>query len=183
MLITTALLAAPVVAAVGAFIFWANPGRRVNQLVLVGTLQTAAWLTCWHLAVTTPPPDGLQWLRWTSAVGGLTPLSFWIVKESILGELDRLTLRWVKRSLGWLILPVAVAAIPFTEYFIPSHSTDANRVFGWGYYVYMGSEFLFYALLLFTAINSRRTLTGAQRLELQVWLGGGCSMFSCRCRA
>lgn len=177
MLITTALLAAPVVAIVGIFIFWANPARRVNQMVFLGTLQTAAWLTCWHLAVTSPQPIGLYWLRWTSAVGALAPLCFWIVKESILGRLDRPSWRWVRESWGWLILPVVVAYIPFTEHFIPAHSTGANRVYGWGYYFYMGAEFFFYALLLFIAVNGRKALTGAQRLELQVWLGGGCSMF------
>lgn len=177
MLITTALFAAVVVALVGGFIFWANPARRVNQFVGLGTLQTAAWLGCWHMVIISTDGHALQWVRWTATTGALTPLGFWIVKESILSHLDRPKLGWFLRNWAWLILPIAVAVIPLTEFYIPSYSTPKHQVFGWGYYLYMVAEVVLYTLLLYTAMRASGAVTGGQKLELQVWLGGGCVMF------
>ncbi len=176
MLITTALFAAIMVGLVGAFILWAHPARRVNQAVFVGTLQTAAWMTCWHMAASTPE-RGLFWLQWTCAIGALAPMSFWIVKESILWSEGASVSGWLVRGWGWLLASAVIVVLPFTDYFIPPYSTGANRVYGWGYYVYMVVDIGLYALLLVVALRTSRRLKGIPRLELQVWLVGGCCMF------
>ncbi|HEX2853459.1 MAG TPA: ATP-binding protein, partial [Opitutaceae bacterium] len=176
MLITTALFASVTVFIVGGIILWANPSRRVNQAVFLGTLQTAAWLLCWHLTVSVKG-QGLFWLKWTNATGALVPISFWLVKESILFGSNPLGLAWLRRGWGWAAVSTVIFVLPFTDYFIPPHSTPLNRVYGWGYYVYMVVDLGLYGLLLYSALKSSRALSGAQRLELQVWLVGGCSMF------
>lgn len=177
MLITTALFAAIMVGLVGGFILWAHPARRVNQAVFVGTLQTAAWMTCWHLAAGATPERGLFWLKWTCAIGALAPMSFWIVKESILWSEGASISGWFVRGWGWLLASAVIVVLPFTDYFIPAHSTGVNRVYGWGYYLYMVVDIGLYALLLGVALRTSRRLKGMPRLELQVWLVGGCCMF------
>ncbi len=177
MLITTALLAAILVGLVGFFILWAHPKRRVNQAVFIGTLQTAAWMICWHLAASAPPDRGLFWLRWTCAIGALAPMSFWIVKESILWSEGASVAGWFERAWAWLLASAVIVALPFTDYFIPAQSTATNRVYGWGYYLYMVIDIGLFALLLVVASRTSRKLKGIPKLELQVWLVGGCSMF------
>ena len=68
--------------------------------------------------------------------------------------------------------PAVLSAIPFTELFIPSYSTDEARVVGWGYYVYYGGVLTAYAVLLRSALRGLKQLTGGPRLELQIWLCG-----------
>ena len=75
---------------------------------------------------------------------------------------------WSAPSLVFLI-------IPFTDYFIPSHSTSQNRLYGQGYYVYIfGVLGLYLSLGLFT-LRRIKALSGAAKMTLQVWLGGGCA--------
>jgi signal transduction histidine kinase len=175
MLITSALFASVVVAAVGILIFWSNPARMVNRAVCICSFNIMAWLACRHLLVThSSGGDALFWVRLICSVGAFAPLSFWLVKESILTTLDLTNPRWLRQSLVWLIVPAILAILPFTEYFIPSYSTDAHRVYGWGYYVYNWGLIGLYALLFTAAIRNIKTLRGGPRLELQVWLGGGC---------
>lgn len=175
MLITSALFASVVVAVVGILIFWSNPARTVNRAVFICSFNIMAWLACWHLTATySNGGDALFWLKLTCSIGALAPLSFWLVKESILATWDITNPRWIRRRLVWLVVPVFLAVLPFTEFFIPSYSTDAHRVYGWGYYVYNWGLIGLYVLLFVDAIRNIKTVTGGPRLELQVWLGGGC---------
>jgi signal transduction histidine kinase len=64
--------------------------------------------------------------------------------------------------------------LPFTDYFIPAHSTQQHRVQGWGYYGYILLDLGLYGYLVRDAFRGIKTLAGVRRLELQVWLGGGC---------
>lgn len=66
--------------------------------------------------------------------------------------------------------------VPFSEVFIPSHSTHEVRVFGWGYKVYIILGTLLYVALIVDAVSSIRGVAGSKRLELQIWLLGGCSV-------
>ncbi len=49
---------------------------------------------------------------------------------------------------------------------------------GWGYYAYMWSLLGLYSYMFFEAFRRSKKLTGVHRLELQIWLGGGCAMVS-----
>lgn len=169
---TTALFAALVVTLVGILIVWSNPARRVNRVVFTCSLHLSCWLFFLHLALSTS--DGLVWLRWACAIGASVPLHFWVMKESMANESGHWVRDLIRNSAGWVVTAILLSAVPFTEVFIPSHSTGSNRVFGWGYYAYMGSDFALYLLLLLNTFRSTKRLAGGRRLELQVWLLGGC---------
>ena len=168
------LFAAIVVAGVGALIFWSNPSRAVNRVAFSCSLHIATWLLLLYLAVGSK--EGLLWVRWICAVSAWVPFHFWLVKESIAANFDYSEKRRLRRSGGWVLFSVILASICFTEYFIPSHSTSAKRVYGWGYYGYILGILGAYGYLLSDAYKDLRRLSGGRRLELQVWLGGGCAM-------
>jgi signal transduction histidine kinase len=179
MLVTAPLASSIIVAALGALILWSNPSRRVSWAVSFCSLQISAWLGCLHLATAANPGEGLFWVRWACALGGLIPLSFWWVKEAIIEATDRWNTRqriWI--GLGWLVVSSFLVLIPFTDYFVPSHSTPDKRIFGVGYYAYMWTLLGLYTFMFVEAFRNGRKLVGVHRLELQIWLGGGCAMVS-----
>lgn len=167
---TVAVIAA---VCVGFAAFWSNPHRPINRAFFVASLHVAAWLACWHMAATSVA-HGLFWLRWTCAIGALVPLSLWLVMGSILTSLNFSDRRWLFQNAVWLVVPLGLAIIPFTDFFIPSYSSDTERLRGWGYYGYWCALVGLYIFLLREALKSIRTLTGGRRLELQVLLFGGC---------
>ena len=175
MLITTALFASIMAALIGALIFWANPLRKVNQAVFTCSLHLAVWLACLHMAVSSTTA-GLFWLKSACAVAAFWPLHFRIVKESIVTNLEGFGLRSLRWAWGWIVVSSALAALPFTEFFIPSHSTPANRIYGWAYYGYIVVDLALYGYLFSKAFQDIKTSSGSRRLELQVWVVGGGSM-------
>jgi signal transduction histidine kinase len=176
MLVTIALFAAIAVAFVGAVILWSNPARLVNRAVFTCSLHIALWLTLLHIAVLSK--EGLPWVRMACAVGAWVPLHFWAVKESIAGGLDGARTDCLRRAWVWVAVSVLLSAICFTEFFIPSHSTAAKRIYGQGYYCYIAGDWLLYVLLFIDTFRGLKDLKGARRLELQVWLGGGTTIAS-----
>jgi signal transduction histidine kinase len=169
MLNSISLLVAAMVAAVGASILWANPRRIVNRAVFSSSLHIAAWLTCFHYT-----SADLFWLKLTCTVGGLIPLHLWLVKETIAHDLRRLDLNLVRRSWALILPSIFVAVVPFTSWFIPPQSTDQHKIFGWGYYAYIGIDLVMYFTVLINALKNTKRLVGGRRLELQVWLCGAC---------
>lgn len=176
MLISTASFAALVVALLGALILWSNPRRIVNRLVCSSSIHLALWLSCLH--ITTYDRGGLPWLRITCAVGAGVPWHFWLVKESIATGFDAFDGRWIRRCSGWFVISVLLAAMCFSGLFIPAVSSSEHRVLGWGYYAYIVADLVLYSYLFLDTFRTMRTVDGARRLELQVWLGGGCIMTS-----
>jgi signal transduction histidine kinase len=162
---------------IGGLILWSNPARTVNRVTFTCSLHIAAWLLCRYLAMTSPS-DGLRWLKWTCAVSALGPFHFWMVKECIAQERVVFNLSWLRRSWGWMLFSILTSAVVFTEYFIPSYSTANQRVFGWGYYGFIGGVYAAYLYLFYDAYLETKRLVGGRRLEVQVWLGGGCAMGS-----
>ena len=74
------------------------------------------------------------------------------------------------------MVSIALTSICFTDYFIPAYSTEFGRVRGWGYYGYIFTALGLYAYVFIDMLRGIRTVSGGRRLELQLWLGGGCSM-------
>lgn len=166
------LPAAAVTAIIGLLILWSNPSRNVNRAAFTCTLHMTAWLVCLHLAFTMTP--GLPWLRLTCAVGTWLPMHFWIVKETILLAPGAYAGGWWRRHWGWIVVGVALAFLCFTDWFIPAHSTPERKLYGGGYYAYIGAILSLYAFLLRDTFVDTRRVSGVRRLELQVWLLGGC---------
>ena len=81
---------------------------------------------------------------------------------------------WLRKNVLWFIGAACLTVIPFTEVFIPSHSSDTQRVRYWGYYAYYLGLLVGYAWILYDALRKIKKLSGARRLELQIWLCGGC---------
>jgi signal transduction histidine kinase len=170
-----ALFAAVMVLAVGGLILWSNPRRDVNRVVFTCSVHFAIWLWCLHRATTTS--EGLYWLRWTCVVSASIPFHFWVVlKETIVGGERRSLLGLLRHHYLWIAITVFQTVLPLTEAFIPSHSTSAVRVYGWGYYTYIGVTGALYVIALIASYFGTRRLLGGRRLELQVWLLGGCAM-------
>jgi len=177
MLNSTALFAATVVVLVGALIFWSNPKRFVNRVVLSCSVHIFAWLLLLHLTQTAHPVLSFNalWLRLTCAVSALIPLHFWIVQESIAAspavpDLKRLCGGW-----RLALISMVLAGFCFTDYFA-SYRFTTVRTSRSGYYDYSAGILGLYAFLFYNSFKTTKKLHGSQRLELQVWLGGGCAM-------
>jgi signal transduction histidine kinase len=171
---TPALVSCVIVAGIGALICWSNPRRRVNRFVCSSSINLAGWLFLLHLALTSV--NGLFWLRVTCAVGALVPVHFWLLKEAIADEnRRRRDGDWVLVVL-WVAVTGLLATLPFLEAFIPSHSSPTERLRGWAYYAFMPIDLALYLLLIADSIRSARRVSGVRRLELQVWIIGGCAM-------
>jgi hypothetical protein len=173
MLISSAIFAAFAVVMVGLLIVWSNPVNWVNRLVFSCSVHIAAWLTFLHMALATR--EGLVWLRWATSVSALIPFHFWLVKEAISGGGMGGGAVPYKRFLSWFLGSLLFVVIPFTDYFVPSHSTADRRVYGFGYYFYMVGVLGLYVALGFDSYRRMKVLSGGRRLALQVWLGGGCA--------
>ena len=106
------------------------------------------------------------------------PFHFWLVKESLATGMDHANLKRIRRFLGWIIITLALAGLCFTNFFIPANSTALHRLRGPGYYIYIFADLALYAFLFRNMFESTRKLSGGRRLELQVWLGGGCAATS-----
>lgn len=175
-MISTALFASIIVGIVGILIIWSNPDRMVNRMVFACSCLIAAWLFILHITMSTRSDAGLFWLRSMCAVAAWVPLLFRFVKESVASDARRALSSILRDNIGWIALTIVLAIVPFTEVFIPTHSTATQRVRGWGYYAYMATVLGLYLSLFIDSYRSTKSLTGGRRLELQVWLFGGCIM-------
>ena len=171
----------PLVAAIMAFVvgfmaFWSNPQRAVNRLFLSLALHAVFWLMALRTSFSSLEGSAraLLLLRLATSIGALFPLHFWIVQRGITARLEPKFSLWLRANWGWCAVSATLAALPFTEAFIPSHSSAIHRIRGWGYYLYLVVNTGLYGFLFRDALKSLHTLVGVRRLELQVWLGGGC---------
>jgi signal transduction histidine kinase len=176
MLIWAALFASIVVTVIGSLLFWSNPRRPVNRAVFTCSLHLAIWLTCLHLTFIRYHGLIFFWVRWTCAVSAWIPMHFWIVKESIGGDAAKFRANWFRRAWAWIAVSLLLSVICFTNAFIPEIAPAATRVHAWGYYAYFIGVFGLYSLVLFRSFKEIRQLTGGRRLEMQVWVVGGCTM-------
>lgn len=175
MIVSTELFAALIVSGVGVLILWANPRRSVNRAVFLCSQIVAAWLFFTHI-MALPSKRGLIWLRCICGVGGLVPLTLWLVKEAIVMSGRPTMGQWVLQNLFWFGGGLLFFVLPFTDAFIPAHSSEEERLRGWGYYTYYAGLIGTYVWLFIDSLRSLKGLTGVRRQELQVWLFGGCGV-------
>jgi signal transduction histidine kinase len=172
-MIATGHFASMVVIGVGSLLLWANPRRKVNRAVFASSGTVAAWLAFDYLAGT-DEPNGLLWIRWTCAAGALAPLALWMVKESIIGTFRVRDPKWLRKNLFWFVCAAVLFLLPFTEFFIPYSSSAAERVRGFGHRLYYAGLIGLYGRLLWDSLQDLKSCSGGRKLELQVWLCGGC---------
>jgi signal transduction histidine kinase len=168
------LVAATVVALVGALILWSNPSRLVNRMTFTCSLHMASWLYTLYRAVSIA--DGLWWLKVACAISAFIPFHYWLVKESIVGAVNVRSRVWISYCITWIGICALLGVAVFTDYFIPPNSTPTNRLHGWAYYGYIITVLGLYGFVFRDSYRALTRCTGLRRLELQVWLGGGCAM-------
>jgi signal transduction histidine kinase len=96
-----------------------------------------------------------------------------MVKEGINGTFRPRSPTWLRENLIWFSTALLFFLLPFSELFIPSSSTETQRIRGVGFYVYYAGVVALYAKLLIDSLADVKSSSGAKRLELQVWLCGG----------
>ena len=177
LVLTPALFAAITVVVVGSMILWSNPRRAVNRVVFSCSLHFSLWLTCLHLAgVAQNPASGLFWLRWTCVVSASIPIHFWLVLHGSMTTQDLAPVgRFFRSNFLWIAITLFLTVLPTTQFFIRTDSPVARGA-GPGYPLFIASVGALYLLLAIAAYAGSRKLPVSRRLELQVWLFGGCSM-------
>lgn len=171
-MVNPTVVAAIAATCVGFAAFWSNPRRGMNRAFFSGSLHVSIWLISLNFALRVE--NGLPWLRLSCAIGGLMPLHILIVQETISARLSSSAKLWLRVHKAWIAISLFLLVVPLTALFIPANSTGEHRIHGLGYYAYVISNVALYIYLVRDALRSLRSLQGVRRLELQVWLGGGC---------
>jgi signal transduction histidine kinase len=168
MLTTNALIVAVATLLSGLFALWTNPRRGVNRVVFSLSVHVAFWLVCLEEAL--GAADGKPWVRIASSVGAWVPLHLWFLLETVRGRLSPAILR---EALPWFLLAVPLSIVPFTEHFIPAHSTATARIYGPAYFLYIAGAISGYVMLAYRLAKVGRQTSGARKIELQLLLAGG----------
>ncbi|MDX2050836.1 MAG: hypothetical protein SFV15_00505, partial [Polyangiaceae bacterium] len=151
------------VLACSTLVLLANPKRRPNQAAALALLQFSLWIAAREVSIRSQ--DGLPWFRLSVSIGAFAPLLIWILKASL--ESSSWT-EILKRCWLLIALTVPIATVPWTEWFIPSHSTREHRIYGGGYTAYVGSLLVIYSIQTLFAVRYLRRSSGSLRLEFQV---------------
>jgi len=168
-----------VIVVIGFLILWSNPARTVNRVVMLCSLSIAAWVILLDLQQLAEEwtAESLLLLRLTYSAAALPALAFLLVKDAIVGVrlFDR---EWLKARAFWLVGTLALALIPFTDWFIPASSTRENPQSGWAWdFGYDYGQILLVGALFYSSIRSLKLVDGSRRIELQIWLIWGCTVF------
>ena len=90
-------------------------------------------------------------------------------------ERRRKTGRFINARLSaWLVASTLLAVSCFTDFFLRYVSNVRSR--GPGYSIYIALFFFLIIFVLYRTFRNLDQLTGGRRIELQVWLIGGCAM-------
>jgi signal transduction histidine kinase len=158
---------------VGCGVLYANPMRPINRAFFVISVLVAAWLM--SLEWLNNPLNGnpVHWLRVVSAIGAFIPFMLWVIKDCAKGA----EFGWssVRNGWSWLAVGLIMAALCFTQYFIPVESTQEHPIRGLGWSAYVVVLACSYLVLLGQGILSLRAMEGIQKIELQTLLLGGTS--------
>jgi len=118
--------------------------------------------------------NAVFWIRTTTAIGGMLSAHAWLIKEAITDRLDVRDRKWRLRLLSWIAVSAVLAAICYTQAFIPSSSTAVNRLRGWGFYAQPMGSLILWVVIAYECYKDTRQSTGVKRIELQVWLIAVC---------
>lgn len=173
------LLTAVLSLVVGLAVFWANPRRFQNRVFALFSGLVTLWLCFVFKAYSAgiafqfdPNSSPVPWLRANSAVAAFFPWILWLLAESVIttpGNFHKTLLK----SWPWFVVGSGLAAMCFSESFIPSGSTPGNSKRGVLSDVYnVSCGALYLTLLLLSLVRARRE-TGIRKIELQFLTGNG----------
>ncbi len=162
--------------ATGLVIVAINPGRIINRSYLLTATLSSLWLFCIFVAVHMGQSEAqedkqqeiLFWLRMTNAVAAFLPCSYFLLKAAIAGVHPAVGLR--NSPLLWIAVSFALAALAFSESFIPSSSTPKAHQHGIGYTIYILSLCVLCILLVYDAVKAMRKSSGISRLEIKFFV-------------
>jgi signal transduction histidine kinase len=162
----------------GTVILCLNPRRTVNKVFFGSSI----WIALWSASVVFAIRSGrnhegtsnatlLFWLRSSSAIAAFSLWLIWLMKAALLfeGVAARVILR---RSWLWFSISVLLAILAFSESFIPSTSTPANKGRGVGYDAYVFAITICCISMLVDAIRKAKGFSGIRRMEMQYLVVG-----------
>jgi signal transduction histidine kinase len=155
--------------AVGSLGLWSNPNRAINRIFFALSIHVAIWLMLLHTAIVSE--SGLHWLRIANATGSLIAFHLWLVKETLVGGRSFTQIFW--SGWRWLVANLLLAAVIFTNWYIPQNSSGAHRLYGPGYYAFIVGIILYATFLARQTTMQMRRQQGVHRAELQILLLGG----------
>src|ERR1019366_7856821 len=117
---------------IGVAVLWANPERFTNQAFAVTALIASIHLLFINQAIRSAAlslhddtSNPVLMLRISAAVGSFFPWTLWILKESLVsGRAERIEI--LRRSFLWLGLSVVLAALCFSNSYIPAESLQSD---------------------------------------------------------
>ena len=159
-----------------AGIFLVNPHRPINRIFVLVLVAIAGWFFSIFMAIReasiytqAAPRDHLFWLRLASATMAALP---WLTQLMIasLAAPTRSLRDVLRQSWLWLALAGSMAALAFSESFIPTGSSPFAPQIGYGYTVFCSVLLIQSVLLLVSAHRQLQRLTGARRIEMQIFV-------------
>ena len=169
--------------AAAAAILWVNSRRGINQAaVLTLSLGSIPFLFS-YMAILNgvgadpaarSPAAVLFWLRMNNAAFAFVPWAMWLMKNAILVERTSL-FSLINRSWLWFSGSCLLAAVCFTDLYIPLNSTPANPLRGIGHTFFIVGMCVLFGLVFLDAYRAMRQATGVRRMEIQFFLFNSCA--------
>ncbi|MEO6874720.1 MAG: hypothetical protein ABI222_07850, partial [Opitutaceae bacterium] len=157
----------------GAAVLWANPERFANQVFAIAALLVAihAVLILCALRDATLLAEGqladpLPMVRGSSAVLMFIPWLIWMQKESMVTD-EAHKKQSIMQSMPLFIISFILAALCFTDWYIPSDSTPSNEKRGLGYMVTSIIMIGICGMLIVRSWGEMRRQKGIRRIETQ----------------
>jgi signal transduction histidine kinase len=171
------IAAAVVSLATGLTVLLVNPQRPINRIFFGGSILSLLWFVC--LAITVrignrvvqeiPSSELLLWLRASSAVP-----AFLVALVAFLGaQLEEEITSYatlLRKTWPWIALSCVMAALAFTDSFIPAYSTPSLRHRGTAYLVFMGLAAFAGVWAIGRSLLQARRLSGVRKLEAQFFV-------------
>lgn len=161
----------------GLAVFLVNPRRVINQVYLIGTLITCVWFLSisWAISIGhsispfVPNNEILFWLRLGAAVPSFIVWQIAMIHGALLSDTRTIRQTFVK-SWPWFLISALLACLAFSELFIPSHSTSAQKLRGPGYLLFQIIICACGVWILASSVKRIRLNSGIKKLELQLFV-------------
>ena len=161
-----------VVLCASASVFFANPRRRINQAFTLLSLWSLVWQALLFLLSNRGDANPVPLIKAVSAVGAFFPWLLWWLAYCIISP----DCRWsdlLRHGKYWFGIACVLGAIALSDWFIPSESTRATRIWGGGAVVYNVGLLVSYLSLVVLGVREMRRQQGIHLVEIKIFLIGG----------